>query len=85
MLSDPVVRFIRRELRRVVDVMVSEEDVKTVLQDEVIKRDVLDGEKATAAAKQVARAEGKALRRSADESEDEAKAESPDAVPAPTA
>jgi predicted type IV restriction endonuclease len=68
-LSDPVVRFIRRELRRVVDVMVDEEDVKTVLREEVIKRDALEGDKATAAARQVARAESKSLRRSAGKDE----------------
>jgi hypothetical protein len=71
-LSDPVVLFIRRELRRVVDVMVDEDDVKTVLRDEVIKRDVLEGDKAAVAAKHVARAEGKALRRSAEKGADEA-------------
>jgi hypothetical protein len=70
-LSDPVVRFIRRELRRVVDVMVDEEDVKAVLQEEVIKRDVLEGDKAIAAAKQVARAGGKALRKSAERDADD--------------
>jgi predicted type IV restriction endonuclease len=74
-LSDPVVRFIRRELRRVVDVMVDEEDVKVVLRDEVIKREVLEGEKSAAAARQVARAEGKALRRSAEKDGEKAPAE----------
>jgi len=72
LLSDPVILFVRRELRRVVGVMVDEEDVKIVLQDEVIKRDVLDGDKAVAAAKQVARSEGKRLRYSAAKGTDEA-------------
>jgi predicted type IV restriction endonuclease len=70
-LSDPVVRFIRRELRRMVDVMVDEEDVKKVLQEEVIKRDALEGDQAKAAARQVARAEGKSLRRSAEKETEE--------------
>ena len=70
-LSEPVVRFIRREVRRVVQVMVDENDVRKVLQDEVIKRDVLEGDKAAVAAKQVTRAEGKTLRRSSDKDGDE--------------
>jgi predicted type IV restriction endonuclease len=76
-LSEPVVHFIRRELRRVVDVMVAEDDVKTVLREEVIKREVLEGEKALAAAKQVARAESKALRRSTEKGAVAATTESP--------
>jgi hypothetical protein len=63
-LSDPVVLLIRRELRRMVDVMVDEEDVRVVLREEVLKREVVEGDKAAVAAKQVARAENKALRRS---------------------
>lgn len=72
LLSDSVVLFVRRELRRVVGVMVDEEDVKTVLEEQVIKRDVLEGDKATAATKQVARAVGKALKHSAEKDAEEA-------------
>lgn len=77
-LSDPVVRFIRRELRRVVDVMVDEDDVKAVIRDEVIKREVQEGEKAIAAARQVSRAEGKAIIKSRESSGTE---ESPPDLP----
>lgn len=70
-LSDPVVRFIRRELRRVVDVMVDEEDVRTVIRDEVIKREVQEGDKAVAAARQVSRAEGRAIIKSREKADDD--------------
>jgi hypothetical protein len=56
-LSDDVVTVIRRELRRLVDVKCSTDEIRAVIQNEVIKREVLEGDKATAAAKQVARAE----------------------------
>jgi hypothetical protein len=66
-----------------VDVMVDEDDVRGVLQDEVIKRDVLEGDKAMAAAKQVARAGGRALRKSSDKDggDDEAEPVVPPAAP----
>ena len=53
---------IRRELRRVVDVLIDEESILTVLRDEVIKRDCLEGPEAEAAARRVNRLEGKSLR-----------------------
>jgi hypothetical protein len=64
-ISDPVVEVIRRELRRVSpDARIELAEIVKVLQDEVIKRDVLEGEKATAARKVVARAGGRTLRAS---------------------
>lgn len=57
LLSDDVVAVVRRELRRLVEVKVAPEEIRAALQSEVIKREVLEGEKAVAAAKQVARAE----------------------------
>lgn len=60
--NSSVVGMIRRELRRVVDVMVTDAEVIQVLTDEVVKRDTLEGPFAEAAAKRVARVEAKALR-----------------------
>jgi predicted type IV restriction endonuclease len=75
LLSDSVLHVVRRELRKVVGVMVQCEDIREVLQGEVIKRDVLEGDKAVAAARVVRRAD----RRSAkdDGASDDAKAEQP--------
>jgi hypothetical protein len=56
---------IRRELRRIVDTMVPEEDILQVLKNEVIKRDTLEGPAAEAAAQKVKDAEAKALREQA--------------------
>lgn len=60
--NDSVLGAIRRELRRVVDVMVTDAEVVKVLTDEVIKRDTLEGPPAEAAARRVARVEAKTLR-----------------------
>jgi predicted type IV restriction endonuclease len=63
LLSDTVLHVIRRELRRVHGVKVEPEEVQAVLQNEVIKRDVLEGEKAVTAAKKVQRAGSRSLRK----------------------
>jgi hypothetical protein len=60
--NDAVVGVIRRELRRVVDVLVSDEEIVKVLVDEVIKRDTLEGQPAEEAAKRVNKAEAKAAK-----------------------
>lgn len=61
-LNDAVIETIRRELRRVSDVKVEVEELRALLRDEVIKRDVLEGEKAEAAHKKVSKSAGKMLR-----------------------
>jgi hypothetical protein len=53
--NDNVIGTIRRELRRIVNVPVSQEEIMTVLRNEVIKRDNLDGAIAEMALKRVAR------------------------------
>lgn len=61
--TKPVLEVIRRELRRMSpDVRIDIEQIKGVLAEEVIKRDVLEGEKADEARKKIARAASKALR-----------------------
>ena len=61
--TEPVLDVIRRELRRLSpDVRIDIEQIKEVLSEEVIKRDVLEGEKADEARKKIARAASKALR-----------------------
>jgi hypothetical protein len=61
-LSDPVLDTIRRELRRVSEVKVEIEELHNLLRDEVIKREVIEGEKAEAAHKKVSKSAGKMLR-----------------------
>lgn len=65
MLGDPVAEVLRREIRRLSpEVRVELEQIKAVIEVEVLKRDVLEGEKAEAAKKQIARAAGRQLRAS---------------------
>lgn len=63
LLTEPVLEVIRRELRRVSpDVKINLEEIKAVFTTEVIKREVMEGEKAEEARKKIARAANKALR-----------------------
>jgi hypothetical protein len=68
--TDPVLDVIRRELRRLSpDVRIDIDQIKAVLSNEVIKRDVMEGEKAEEARKKIARVVSKALRTAATKSE----------------
>ena len=63
--TNPVLEVIRRELRRVSpDVRIDIDQIKEVLQSEVIKREVIEGEKAEDARKKIVKAAAKALRAS---------------------
>lgn len=73
-LSSPVLDVIRRELRRITpNTRIEVEEIATALRQEVLKREVLEGEKADAARKLAARASGRPLR--ATRNEDDAKPE----------
>jgi len=61
-LSDPVLETVRRELRRLSDVKIETEELREALQKEVIKREVIEGEKAESARKKMTKAAGKMLR-----------------------
>lgn len=77
-LSDPVVDVIRRELRRVSpDVKIDAQQIREVLVNEVIKREVVEGDKAEEAKRKIARAAGNSLR--SVEAKEKA---APDAAPA---
>lgn len=68
--TDAVLEVVRRELRRVSpDVRIDIEQIKAVLVNEVIKREVMEGEKAEEARKKIARAASKALRSAGTRSE----------------
>lgn len=62
-LSNPVLEVLRRELRRISpDVRIDLAQIKSVLTSEVLKREVVESEKAEEARKKIARAAGKMLR-----------------------
>jgi predicted type IV restriction endonuclease len=63
LLSDSVLEALRREVRRLSpDVRVETEEIRNVLVADVLKREVIEGEKADAARKQVAKAANRMLR-----------------------
>ena len=69
-LSEPVLSAIRRELRRLSpDTKIDLEEIVHVLTDEVIKRDVLEGDRAIEAKRKVAKASTKMLRTKAEKEE----------------
>ena len=68
-LSDEVVSVIRRELKKVSDgFLVAPEDIKLVLENEVLKRDVIDGDEAKKAQSRVKRFYRKASLENVDDS-----------------
>lgn len=67
--SEPVLEVIRRELRRITsEVRVELDELRSVLEQEAIKREVLEGEQADAARRAVSRSANKALRATAEKS-----------------
>jgi hypothetical protein len=67
LFSDPVVDSIRKELRKLSpEAKVTEDEIRDILKNEVIKREVLEGEKAALAQKQVSKAERKTLKKAKD-------------------
>lgn len=85
-LSDPVLAVIRRELKRLSpDVKIEIEEISHVITEEVIKREVLEGDRATEAKRKVSTAAAKPLRaKSEDAAAPVATAPAtPIAVPAP--
>jgi len=67
-LSEPVLDVIRRELRKISpDVKIDNDQIKEVLVQEIMKRDVMEGEKAEEAQRKVNRAAKRAVRKIARE------------------
>jgi predicted type IV restriction endonuclease len=70
-LSDTILEVVRRELRRVSpDVRINIEEIREVLTKEVLKRDVLEGDKADDARRKISRAANQPLRAKAKEADD---------------
>jgi hypothetical protein len=62
-LSNPVLEVIRRELKRLSpDVRIDLEQIKSVLVQDVLKREVVEGEKADEARKKIHKVASKLLR-----------------------
>jgi hypothetical protein len=62
-LGDAVLESIRREIRRLSpDTRIQIEDLRATIRQDVLKREVIEGEKAEAARKKVQKASGKLLR-----------------------
>jgi hypothetical protein len=62
-LSDPILEVLRRELRRLSpDVKIDTEEINS-MEQEIIKRDVLEGEKAEEAKRKISRVANRALRK----------------------
>ena len=69
LVTEPVIAAVRRELRKLSpDSKFDPEDICRVLSDEVLKRDVIEGEKAEDAKRKVAKAITKAIRAKPDAS-----------------
>jgi len=81
-LSDAVLESVRRELRRLSpDAKLDVDTLREALKQEVLKRDVIEGDKADAARRRVGKAAGKSLRTKR-EKEDAATKSDDDAVDA---
>lgn len=64
LLTEPVVDTIRRELRRATPgLKVEEDEIRNILTTEVIKREVLEGDKALAAQRNLAKSGNRSLRK----------------------
>jgi hypothetical protein len=62
-LDDVVLDVIRRELRRLSpDVKIERDELRSVLRLEVLKHEVIEGDKADEARRKIAKAQGRALR-----------------------
>ncbi|HZZ92157.1 MAG TPA: restriction endonuclease subunit R [Usitatibacter sp.] len=70
-VSDAVIDVIRRELRRLSpDVRIEADQIRTAITDEVIKREVMEGQNADDARRKIARAAKKSLRASSEKPAD---------------
>lgn len=64
LMTDPVLDVIRRELRRIApEVKIENEQIKTVLAQEIMKREVVEGEKVDEAKRKIARVANRAQRK----------------------
>jgi hypothetical protein len=66
-LTEPVLNVVRRELRRISpNVKIDLEQIRSVLEQEVLKREVVEGDKCDEARKRIARAANRTLKSKAE-------------------
>jgi len=82
-LSEPVLDTLRRELRRLSGAKLQVEELRDLLMQGVLKRNLFDGEKAEDAKKKVARASSRTLRAHKDDDAPESEASDSNASPEP--
>lgn len=83
-LSEPVLDVIRRELRKISpDVKIDIEQISDVLTNEIIKREVMEGDKADEAQRKVSRAVKRAAKKREEKEEETTQEIPPDDQPAP--
>lgn len=69
LLTEPVLTIVKRELKRISpDVKIDTDQIRSVLESEVLKREVVECDKADEARKRIARAASKALRSKSEKS-----------------
>lgn len=84
LLSDGILTVIRRELKRLSpDVKIEIEEIQSVLSHEVIKREVLEGEKAQEATRRIARAANRVKKSKMDKEVSAETSQEPTTVAAP--
>jgi hypothetical protein len=80
--SEPVLDVMRRELKRMSpDVKITNEQIQEMLLQDVLKREVVEGEKADEARKKISRAVNRQLKAKAEKAETPTETSTP--VPAP--
>lgn len=85
LVSDPITDLLRREIRRLApQIRVQPDAIKAALCGEVIKREVMEGERAAEARRQVSRAANRAARRRADSGTVSTEEAPPAAPPGPS-
>lgn len=84
LLSDPVLETVRRELRRLSDIKLEVEELREAIRSDVIKREVLEGDKADAAARKVTKSAGKLLRARKEQATVDPEADAAEDTPAAT-
>lgn len=84
-LSEPVLEIMRRELRRMSpDVRIDVDEIRGAVLQDVLKREVVDGEQADQARKKLARVHNRLLRMKKEENAPEAEAPAAAVPPPPT-
>lgn len=66
--SESVQSAIRREIRRVSEILVTQEDVEKILREEVLKRETTEGEAAMAACRRVSKSSDRSILKSSERS-----------------